>query len=51
MPPEITIENEPPLFAALQHADERAVAGEGAPGDVSVQLLFDDGGAYLSPIP
>ncbi len=46
MPPEIAVENEPPLFAALQRADERAVAGEGAGGDVAVQLLFDDNGAY-----
>mgnify|MGYP001618853826 CR=1 FL=1 len=47
MPPEIASENEPPLFTALQRADERAVAGEGAGGDVAVQLCFDDDGAFL----
>ncbi len=41
------LESEPPLFAALQRADERAVVGEGAGGDVAVQLCFDDDGAYL----
>ena len=47
MSPEIVIEKEPPLFAVLQRADERAVAGEGASADVAVQMCFDDNGAYL----
>jgi len=47
MPPEIAVEQEPPLFAALQRADERVVAGESAGDDVAVQLRFDDNGAYL----
>ena len=47
MPSEFAIENEPPLFAALQRVDQRAVADEGAGGDVAVQLLFDDNGAFL----
>jgi 4-hydroxy-tetrahydrodipicolinate reductase len=50
MPPEIVAEEEPRLFAALRRVEERAVAGEEAPGDVAVQLLFDDEGAYLQTV-
>ena len=47
MTSEIAPEKEPPLFAALKRADERAVVSEGASGGMSVQLCFDDDGAYL----
>ena len=47
MPPEITLDEEPRLFAALQRSDERAVAGDGSGTDVAVQVLFDEEGAYL----
>lgn len=50
MPLEITTEEEPRLFAALQRRDERAVAGEEAGGEVIVQLLFDEEGAYLQVV-
>jgi superfamily II DNA or RNA helicase len=50
MLPETTVEQEPPLFVALQRADQRGLAGEGAGGDVVVQLRFDEGGAYLQVV-
>lgn len=50
MPPEIAVEKEPPLFAALQRAEERAVADIGDGGDVAVQLRFDDDGAFLQVV-
>jgi hypothetical protein len=46
---EIALEKEPTLFAALQRADDRALAGEGAGGEAAVQLSFDDG-AYLQVV-
>ncbi|MCL4177960.1 MAG: hypothetical protein KJ072_09475 [Verrucomicrobia bacterium] len=45
--PDLQGEPEPPLFAALQRADERAAMGEVAGGDVTVQLGFDEHGAWL----
>jgi superfamily II DNA or RNA helicase len=48
MQPETTVEPEPPLFVALQRADERAAVGEvGGGGEVAVQLCFDEHGAWL----
>jgi hypothetical protein len=47
---EVTVDQEPRLFAALRRAEEWAVAGEGAGGGVAVQLRFDEGGAYLQII-
>jgi hypothetical protein len=37
--------HEPHRLVALQRADGRAMAGEGAGSDVAVQLHFDPGGA------
>ncbi len=45
MKSEVAEDQEPPLFAALQLADARAVAGEAA--DLAVLLRFDEEGAYL----
>jgi hypothetical protein len=50
MPPEIAVEKEPPLFAALQRAEERAVVDKGDTGEAAVQLRFDDDGAYLQVV-
>jgi superfamily II DNA or RNA helicase len=47
---ETTLENEPPLFAALQRAEERAATGEGTGDGTAVQLCFDDNGAYLQVV-
>jgi len=47
LPPGNVIEEEPRLFAALQRRDGRVLARGDGGGDVAVQLLFDDQGAYL----
>ena len=49
MPPNIPIETEPPLFAALQRTDDRATS-ENAGGEVAVRLQFDDHGAYVEVV-
>ena len=41
------VDQEPRLFAVLQRADQRPVAGDGDGGDVAVQLCLDGDGAYL----
>lgn len=47
MSPEDGIEQEPPLFVALQRANERASPSEPAERECVVRLLFDEEGAYL----
>lgn len=50
MQPEAVAEPEPPLFVALQRADDRVAVGEGFGGEVTVQLGFDEAGAWLQVV-
>ena len=50
MTPEDPLEQEPPLFVALQRADKPALAGSGGGEGLAIQLLFDEGGAFLQVV-